>query len=224
MNRGRDKLLRTLQNAADADGHVDTNVTMLVAWTGLSRSTLYNALEQLTREQLIHTEGKRGPGGGLIIRLKNVQNSSKNSSNSSNKRNAFKTSDQGPSGSDPDQKSPSEFVQNSSSVAETPQWSVCCVWYDDNGDMWCHGSDGFDTYQMCSSKEEAMDLAEKHSRMYHKDKNQKYGVLPRVDVCETKGKGKVLHYAYGSLFSPGTPATAAGEEMITRVRARRTQS
>lgn len=71
--------------------------------------------------------------------------------------------------------------------------------------MWCHGRDGFDTYMPCASKEAAMELAENHARMFHKDKGHRYGVLPRVDVCEQIGQGgKVLHYSYGTLGGPPT--------------------
>lgn len=65
--------------------------------------------------------------------------------------------------------------------------------------MWCHGEDGLETYIPCASKDAAMELAEQHSHMFHKDKRQRYGVLPRVDVCETIGKGKALHYSYNAL-------------------------
>lgn len=216
---GRDKLWRTLCHAAD-DGYVDTNVTLLVAWSGLSRPTIFRALEQLTRERLIETEAKYGPGGGLRISLKSVSKSVSNQSQKSHVRNAFQNPVQGTSSPEPEPDSVRETVSNQSHDDDEPAWFVCCIWYDDKGNLWAHGDDGIPMYQPCASKEEAMELAERHSQTPHRDRSQRYGVLPRSDVCERHAKGKALHYSYGSLNPMSDLTEGPLQDAVAKLRAK----
>lgn len=69
MSNVADRLMRSLRGAADTDNFVDCNVQLLVMWTGLSRASIYRALEQLARDKRIEVTAKSGRGGGLRIRL-----------------------------------------------------------------------------------------------------------------------------------------------------------
>lgn len=200
MNRARDRLLRTLHGAANADGIVETNVTLLVAWTGLSRPSIFRALEELTREGLIQTEGKRGPGGGLIIGLKKVSKKVSKRSQKSQERNAFNHSVQGDFvPSEPEPNGANELVSNSSHGAKSAAWFVCCIWYDDNGALWCHGDDGYPAYIPCRSEAEAMKVAKVHRAMIHKTEPEDHGRFPAVDICKAMGQSKVIHERIGQL-------------------------
>lgn len=78
-------------------------------------------------------------------------------------------------------------------------WFVCCVWYADDGSLWCHGHDGTPTYIVCRSEAEAAFVAKKHREMLHRGEPDHAGVFPRVDICRAKGHGKELHASLGAL-------------------------
>jgi hypothetical protein len=199
---------RAIQMSLDTSGHGTATRASLALLSGVSEKTVARAIRIFAAENRIVCESKKGHSGGYLFGPPNRPQTGQESGQTGQQTgqkiesgNAFSQTDQAPSGTGLVGLSHSQTGQQTGHVAESPQWFVCCVWYDEKGEMWCHGRDGFDTYMACGSKEEAMELAERHSCMFHKDKGHRYGVLPRVDVCEQIGGngGKVLHYSYGSL-------------------------
>lgn len=69
----------------------------------------------------------------------------------------------------------------------TPTWWVCCTWYDDKGQLWSHGLDGVDTYQACTTRDEAFRTAQEHRVRDHPAPTW------QVDICEGPLGGRRLH-------------------------------
>lgn len=198
-----DRVYRSLNAAADMDGNVDCSVNLLCSWTGLSRASIFRALEQLTRDGAIETTGKRGPAGGLTIGLtKGLTKVSPKVSQTSQNRSAGNASTQAPGPSALGgllRETNSELVSPEVAEEPGPIWFVCCIWYDDKGACWCHGDDGYPTYIPCASKEAAMDLAIEHRNMPHRGLPSHPAVFPSVDVCEQLGRGKVLFHRFDDI-------------------------
>lgn len=201
---------RAIQLSLDATGHGTATRASLALLSGVSESTVKRALEVFVSEGRIASESKQGKSGGYLFGPPKPVKTGHETGHETGQTgqnlelgNAFSKTGQAPSESDLTGFSVSQTGHETGHAGESGRWFVCCVWYDEKGEMWCHGRDGFDTYMACASKESAMELAEDHSHMFHKDKAQRYGVLPRVDVCERIGNGgKILHYSYGSLGGP----------------------
>lgn len=194
-------LHRALEARADDKGDVRTTVAELVALTGFSKATIHRSLNGLVESGAIRRRSKDGRSGGLLIRLETV---SKRSHETVSKRSQNETvrdvvtqggALKGPTPLLRDRVSPNP-------VTETlePSWFVCCIWYADDGSMWCHGDDGIPTYIPCRSQAEAEALAKKHRETLHKDKNEPgMGRFPCVDICKNLGAGKTLHARLGML-------------------------
>lgn len=203
-----------IRNRMDLSGYGTATLTQLVMDTGLSLATVKRAIQLINESGSMVIESKKGQKGGLLFgpskQLKQLSETAQTAQKTElfeKTRNAFNHQRQTPSGSSLVSGGAPNSSANSSAAPESPRWFVCCTWYDEKGQMWTHGRDGLATYMPCDSKEDAMELAENHSHMFHKDKQQRYGVLPAVDVCETVGDGdrasKTLHYRYGTLGASG---------------------
>jgi len=204
-----DHVLAAIRQRMDRSGHATATLHQLCSDTALSEATVKRAIRIIKDSDTLAVETQRGAGARYLfgpkqpkVRISRDQSPDQSGSESGSARNAFNQSGRTPSGSSPVQIGAESGSESGSAPALSPRWFVCCIWFDEKGEMWTHGRDGTPTYMPCDSKEEAMELAERHSRMFHKDKQQNYGVLPAVDVCE-QGPGenasKVLHYRYGTL-------------------------
>lgn len=221
---GTDKLLKSLNAAVDANGLVDCNVTLLCSWTGLSRASIFRSMEQLTRDGQIETTAKRGPAGGLRIRLINVSPKvSKLVSQRSQNRSVRDVSTQAPGPSALGgllRETNSELVSSETNSAAPAEWFVSCNWYDANLNMWCHGDDGTPTYIPCASKEVAITLAMEHRRTPHRGLPSLPAVTPNVDVCRQMGRGKILHFRFDD-FTPDYMEPLALEPAESKEHSRR---
>lgn len=193
-----DQVHRALLRRVDDRNYVRISTDDLCLMTGLSRRTIQRALTQLVHAKLIRRRSKDGRSGGLLIRLETAPETAPET--------ASKPRQNGAVVNDLDSKKTS--VKGSLAIARgtapsgasqqaESAWFVCCIWNDANGNLWCHGEDGYPTYIPCRSEAEAMHVAKQHRELLHKTDSKDFGCFPVVDICEHHGSGKRLHERLG---------------------------
>lgn len=203
-----DVVLNAIKAHLDATGHGTTTRFRLCLDTGLSEATVKRAIRVIKDSGLLAVEVRKGHSGGYLFGpIQTGQTGQPNGSAGAETGQVnvvmpclYQTG-QAPTETDLTRLDAQTGQQTGQDGAKA-SWFVCCIWVDEKGEMWTHGKDGLATYMPCDTKDDAMELAEKHSRMFHKDRSQRYGVLPAVDVCERaagEAGAKVLHYRYGTL-------------------------
>jgi hypothetical protein len=108
---------------ADEDGYLSANIDYLCMWSGLSRSTVKRALEELQRQKRLSVGSRRGRIGGLVFKIENgpkmVHENGPKMVHENAPCNAFQKNGSGAEGPEPEPFFLREMVQQNGS-AETP--------------------------------------------------------------------------------------------------------
>lgn len=205
-------VLDVMRRFIGEDGWGTATRSQIAIQAGVSENTVKRAIQIIANGDALIVDTKKGHNGGYIFAdPKRVKRASETGQTGQPNGPAdepmpcLSQTDQAPSGTGLVRLDATQTGQQTDQTgqqaenATEPKWFVCCVWYDEKGEMWCHGQDGYETYIPCQSKEAAMELAEEHRKMPHRGRYNDPPSWPNVDVCEQLYKGKQLHYRYDAL-------------------------